>query len=136
MRKSILLIDDDASIRSIFRKLMKKYRYSIQRLSGNENVMQIIKQYKPQLVIVEVSIPNSARLRLISNIKERYPAIPILVTTIFSNIFTSQELLEKYSSDDQLSKPFKITDVLIKMDDLLNRQNIKSKIESNRCQMP
>ena len=136
MRKSILLIDDDASIRSIFKKLMKKYRYSIQSPSGNADALQIIERYKPQIIIVEVSIPSSTRLKLISSIKERYPEIPILVTTVFSNIFTSQELLEKYGSDDQLSKPFKITDVLIKMENLLDRQNRKNKMESNRCQMP
>ena len=58
MRKSILLIDDDASIRSTFKKLMKKYRYSIQSPSGNADALQIIERYKPQIIIVEVSIPS------------------------------------------------------------------------------
>ena len=78
---SILLVDDHAIVREGYRALLTKQpgMHVIAEASDGIQAYQLFKQYQPDLVITDISLPGSSGLELIARIKQRQKDAKILV---------------------------------------------------------
>lgn len=78
---SILLVDDHAIVREGYRALLTKQpgMHVIAEASDATQAYQLFKQYQPDLVITDISLPGSSGLELIARIKQRQKNAKILV---------------------------------------------------------
>ena len=94
-RISIMLVDDHAMIRAGYRSLLKKQDRLevIAEAADGAQAYQHFKVYKPDLVIMDLSLPGQGGLETITRIKQRCPAAKILVFTMHQTaIFALQAL--------------------------------------------
>lgn len=90
---SILLVDDHAIVREGYRALLAKQN-GLQVIAEAGNAIQayqLFKQFQPDLVITDISLPGGSGLELISHIKQRCANARVLVFSMHqSPVFAEQ----------------------------------------------
>jgi two-component system invasion response regulator UvrY len=92
---SILLIDDHAIVREGYRALLAK-QTGLQVIAEAKNAIQayqLFKQYQPDLVITDMSLPGSSGLQLIARIKQHSVDAKILVFSMHQNPAFAEQAL-------------------------------------------
>ena len=81
---TIILADDHAMLREGIRKIIERIK-DVQ-ISGEVNdgleLLEVLKRSSPNLVILDISMPNLRGLEAIREIKKNYPQVKILVLTM------------------------------------------------------
>lgn len=94
-RISIMLVDDHAMIREGYRSLLKKQDRLevIAEAADGAQAYQHFKEYQPDLVIMDLSLPGQGGLETITRIKQRCPSAKILVFSMHQTaLFALQAL--------------------------------------------
>ncbi len=105
--KCILIYEDDQEILLLCKTLLLKSQYRVATLSRCENVIGDKEMLKPNLVLMDLWIPEIGGEKAISIIKEN-PAtshIPVLVFSANTDII---EICKKINADGYIAKPFDI----------------------------
>jgi DNA-binding NarL/FixJ family response regulator len=81
---TIILADDHAMLREGIRKIIERIQGVL--ISGEVNdgleLLELLKKSNPNLVILDISMPNLRGLEAIREIKKTYPKVKILVLTM------------------------------------------------------
>ena len=119
MKNSILVVDDEVGILIAFRKILEHENFFIITSAYPREALEIISTQNPQLVILDIKMPEISGYSLLRQIKKRYPKIPVMIMTAYSNIFTEQDILQM-GADGYLKKPFEIQEMLTKVKQFVN----------------
>jgi DNA-binding NarL/FixJ family response regulator len=81
---TIILADDHAMLREGIRKIIERIEDA--RISGEANdgleLLELLKKFSPNLIILDISMPNLRGLEAIREIRKTYPKVKILVLTM------------------------------------------------------
>ena len=119
MKNSILVVDDEVGILIAFKKILEHEKFFIITSAYPGEALKIISTQNPQLVILDMKMPEISGYSLLRQIKKRYPKIPVMIMTAYSNIFTEQDILQM-GADGYLKKPFEIQEMLTKVKQFVN----------------
>jgi len=93
--KKILIIDDNASFRKTLSDVLISKNYHVSNaLNGIEGLEKIDKE-KPDLIILDISMPEMGGIEFLEKINQEGPHIPILIASQVSQIDTVSESLAK-----------------------------------------
>ncbi len=81
MGKSILVVDDEAPIRELLSLFLTKRGYSVTGVATADETMDLVKQFKYDLVILDIHLVTSNGLDLIGPIKEAQPSTSVVILT-------------------------------------------------------
>ena len=81
MGKKVLVVDDDPDVRVFNIAVLEEHGYTPLEATNGEEGMNIIKQDKPDLVILDVLMPRESGIRLYRNLKtdKSLKNIPVIV---------------------------------------------------------
>ncbi len=105
--RCILIYDDDLEILFLCKALLTKRNYRVETLSRCENVITDIAELKPDLILMDLWIPEIGGEKAIFLIKEN-PAtlhIPVLLFTANAEI---KEISIRTGANGYIEKPFEI----------------------------
>ena len=118
--KSVLIIDSDKNVLSALSAgLKERSMLPITASNGYDGYNRACKE-KPNLIISEIILPilDGFRLTKLLKFDERYMGIPIiLITNNIENI--DNEKITNCGADAHLDKPFKFSDLTLKIYDLI-----------------
>ena len=77
--KRILVIDDEAMIRSIFKRFFIGQGYAVNCAENGEKGLAILEDFLPDLVITDIMMPDVDGLEVVQSIRSNHPHIPVLV---------------------------------------------------------
>ena len=124
MKKKILVIDDDESIRFILNHFLHKDYEIVCKKNGQEGLVYLQKGNIPDLIILDLIMPEMNGVDFIKNIKQSnyFNSIPIIVLSAKEN---SKEKIEcfKLGADDYIIKPFNPEELKLRTFNLLKRTN-------------
>jgi DNA-binding NarL/FixJ family response regulator len=96
-KKRILIIDDHEMIIAGLKNLIKNYpKFDI--IDGcvdTSNITETIKEVKPDIIIIDISMPHLDGMKLIPFIKRRYPKTKVLVYTMHKENWIIQKLVKR-----------------------------------------
>ncbi|WP_305908601.1 response regulator transcription factor [Methylomarinum sp. Ch1-1] len=83
----ILFVDDHAIVRAGYRTLLAKQAglTVVAEAADAVQAYQLFKEYQPDIVITDLSLPSSSGLELIGRLKQRSPETKILVFSMHQN---------------------------------------------------
>jgi signal transduction histidine kinase len=99
----LLIVDDDDSVREGFRWILQD-QYRIIEAPGVDEALSIIDRERPDLVTLDIRMPEKNGLEGLRLIRERNEDLPIVMITGFGSIDTACEALRSGASD-YLEKP-------------------------------
>ncbi len=119
MDKSILIVDDSASVRSVVSLALRGAGYDVTEASDGKDALSKLTGQKIHLIISDVNMPNMDGITLVKEIKKlpRYKFTPICMLTTEAGQSKMQEGKEA-GAKAWIVKPFqppKLLDVVSKL---------------------
>jgi CheY-like chemotaxis protein len=105
--KCILIYEDDPEILLLCKTILLKSQFRVATLSRCENVIGDIEMLKPDLILMDLWIPEIGGEKAISIIKEN-PATTHIPVLVFSANADIKEICKKINADGCIAKPFDI----------------------------
>jgi CheY-like chemotaxis protein len=124
-QKSILLVDDEPSIRFVLSAVLKQSGYNVEVAEDGFVALRKMQQQMPDLVITDLRMPNMNGFELLSVIRSRFPELPAIA---ISGEFLAVDVQEGPLADAFFQKGnYALPDFLGKISDLLSgpRQRLK-----------
>ncbi|MCY6484116.1 response regulator transcription factor [Clostridium aestuarii] len=119
MHNSILIVEDDDSIRDILLYSLKNEGYSVKEASNGADGLKLVKHEKIDLIILDLMLPDISGFDICKKISIEYK-IPIIMLTAKNDIVDKVLGLE-LGADDYITKPFDIREVIARIKVSLRR---------------
>ncbi len=109
----ILVVDDEPQITRVLRTTLSTQRYDVRVANDGETALEIMKDWSPDLVITDVSMPNMDGLALCRELRMRSD-VPIIVLSVKEDERTKVKALD-LGADDYVTKPFSLNELLARV---------------------
>ena len=119
--QTILIIEDDQTIREELAVLLKNEGYQVQIMTEFEAIPEQVYSIRPDLVLLDLGLPGGDGLSLCAAIRKIEPII--VVTSRTSTLDELQAL--NLGSDDYVTKPYNIPVLLARIKAVLRRNGGK-----------
>lgn len=124
----ILAIDDETSILKTLKEVLEDEGYQIETLVDGNKAIDIIGKLIPDLVFLDIFMPNCDGIKLLKQIKKEFPTQNVIMISGFGNIQIAINSL-KNGALDFIEKPLNLDEILSKISFLKNKNN--QNIEKN-----
>jgi two-component system KDP operon response regulator KdpE len=111
--RRILVVDDEPQITRVLRPSLSSQGYDIRVANDGETALEIMKDWTPDLVITDLSMPNMDGLELCRRLRVS-TQIPIIVLSVRGEEKTKVQALDA-GADDYVTKPFGIEELLARV---------------------
>lgn len=122
--KSILIVDDRATVRLALRHFFRsRMDWSVlgEAIDGTEAILKAVR-LKPDLVLMDLAMPNLSGVRAAASIRERLPNVRILLFTLYSNVLR-RDLADVLGVDIIIDKSSGVTGLIRALESILAIQN-------------
>jgi len=131
----ILIIDDDQAILNYLEVfLMQAGKFEVQCLSESKKAYETIFEFQPELILLDMDMPEVTGLDILHFLSERPDAPEILILSGVEDIELAVKAI-KLGAYDYLTKPLDRAKLLISIDRTLERRTLKLKVEELRSHL-
>lgn len=118
MIMKILVAEDEPLMLMAVEAKLKGLGFEVVVVSDGQQALNALETFSPDLIITDILMPYLSGLELIGIIKSKNPSLPIIV---LSGLGEEETVLEAFNlgADDFLTKPFKPTDLELRVKRLL-----------------
>jgi two-component system KDP operon response regulator KdpE len=116
----VLVIDDEPPIRKLLRMGLATQGYQVIDASNARTALELMEQ-KPDLVILDLGLPDMKGMDLLRSLRERSEAVPIVVLSSRADETAKVQALD-FGADDYVTKPFGINELLARIRAALRHQ--------------
>jgi two-component system KDP operon response regulator KdpE len=109
----ILVVDDEPPIRKLLRMGLGTQGYQVLEAPNGKAAIALLAD-KPDLIILDLGLPDIAGLELLRRLREADPAIPILVLSSRGDETGKVQALD-LGADDYVTKPFGMNELLARL---------------------
>jgi DNA-binding NtrC family response regulator len=102
--RSILIIDDDSLIRKTLSSHLARQGFEVQAAEDGESGLESLERAGPDLVILDIRLPDTSGLDVLRRIKEKDPRASVLIMTAYDDMKTTVEAI-KLGAIEYLVKP-------------------------------
>ena len=90
MAKTVLVIDDDASVRDAFELTLDDLGYQVRLAEDGLKGVDSVKEMRPDLIFLDLKMPNMNGIEVLHKLHELDDSLTIYVVTAFAREFTKQ----------------------------------------------
>jgi DNA-binding response OmpR family regulator len=111
MLKNVLIVEDDKGIQKYLKELLLDNGYSVKTASDGLSALEVLKKSQPDLVLLDLNLPNVNGETICLEIRKNYPGIRVIILTAKD---TTTDIIQglNLGADDYITKPF-IADELL-----------------------
>lgn len=124
MKSRILVVDDEESIREFLEIMLKKEGYEVTTAEDGERAKDLLSKKTFEMIISDLQMPKVTGIELLKHVRESYPDIVFMMITAFGTTETAVEAM-KMGAYDYLTKPFKIDEVRLNVNNALRSQSLE-----------
>jgi len=117
----ILVIDDEPPIRKLLRVGLSAHGYQIVEASNGKMALDLLSEQTPDLVILDLGLPDMEGHELLRTIRARNDSVPIVVLSSRDDETGKVQALDS-GADDYVTKPFGMDELLARMRAALRHQ--------------
>jgi two-component system nitrogen regulation response regulator GlnG len=104
---SVLLVDDDPEIAQAVVNYLPANRYRVEVVGDGAVVLDTLRRFKPDIVLLDVHLPGASGLDLLREIKNETPGIPVVIVSGYISTGNAIEAM-KDGAYEYLTKPFRL----------------------------
>ncbi|MDH5525812.1 MAG: sigma-54 dependent transcriptional regulator [Nitrospirota bacterium] len=132
IKKTILVVDDDASVRQVLDDVLSESYNVIPAPDGNQ-ALELISRHQPHLVILDLMMPGMPGMEVLETIRQNDNQVPVVVLTATTSYQTAVEAM-KLGAADYLAKPFEVPELRLVLERTLSRQSLYNEVRYHREQ--
>ncbi len=124
-KKSVLIIDDDVTIRKLISHHLKKNNYEVFEADGAHAGFNKLKENGIDLVLCDVTMEEMDGFTFCKKVREdeNYRVLPFVFVTAKNTMEDKSKALDA-GGDDIITKPFDVNELLLKVQSLIRRTEI------------
>ncbi len=119
--KHILLIDDDERILSLLKTFLNQNGFITSSAKNSQEARSLLDYFVFDILIIDIMMPGETGLELLESLRKNKD-IPVILLSAKGEASDKISGLE-LGADDYLSKPFEPKELLLRIKNLLNRNN-------------
>jgi DNA-binding response OmpR family regulator len=124
--QSVLVIDDDDSLRDTIAVMLEKEGFTTAHAADGRAGLERALTFKPDLVLVDLRLPGLSGLEVCKQLRASNFKTPIIVLSAIGDEVDKVLLLE-IGADDYLVKPFGVRELLARIRAVLRRSSAESR---------
>ncbi len=109
----ILVVDDEPAIRRAVTTNLGRHGFRIEEAETGQHALELLGSFRPDLLILDLSLPDVDGIKLIESIRER-SVVPIIVLSVRGGERDKVTALN-LGADDYLTKPFSVEELLARI---------------------
>ncbi len=123
----ILVVDDQRAVCYSFQRFLQSEGFDVHTATSGEDALSVLNDANPDLVIMDVRMPEMDGLEVLRRIKESHPKVQVIMMTAFS---TTEKAIEaiKLGAYDYLTKPFDNDELLIRAKDAIKTREMMEEV--------
>src|SRR5919112_1575438 len=110
--QKILIIDDDRDMCLLLKRFLTRHGYEVLEAYTGKKSLELLEEVEPDLVMCDFRLEDMEGNGLLGKIKEKYPALPVIIITGYSDIKIAVELM-KMGAYDYITKPLFPDEILV-----------------------
>jgi DNA-binding response OmpR family regulator len=79
----ILIVDDDQNILRLYKEELEDEGYEIVTASNGQEAMEQFERESPDLVTLDILLPDVDGIKLLRQMKEKKPRLPVIMSTAY-----------------------------------------------------
>ncbi len=79
----ILIVDDDQNILRLYKEELEEDGYTIVTASNGQEAMEQFERENPDLVTLDILLPDVDGIKLLRQMKEKRPRMPVIMSTAY-----------------------------------------------------
>jgi two-component system KDP operon response regulator KdpE len=131
--RRILVVDDETQITRVLRTSLSSHAYDVRVANDGDTALEIMKDWTPDLVITDLSMPNMDGLELTRRLRAT-TTVPIVILSVRGEERTKVQALDA-GADDYVTKPFSMEELLARVRAALRRAPSVLGAESPRIEL-
>jgi two-component system KDP operon response regulator KdpE len=112
-QQNILVVDDESQITRVLRTALSGHGYLVRTAGDGDEALEVMRQWIPDLVITDLSMPNMGGLELCRRIRSK-SGVPIIVLSVRGEEKPKVEALDS-GADDYVTKPFNMNELVARV---------------------
>ncbi len=120
MEKTILIVEDEESIRKFVKINLEREGYKVLEAESGEKGVEIARSENIDIAILDIMLPNMDGLQVCKILRQEFPGLGIIMLTAKSQDMDKIMGLE-YGTDDYMTKPFNPIELVLRVKSLLRR---------------
>ena len=107
--KTILLVDDDPQLRTVFDLALSKHGYHVIVADSGSSALALARQHLPDLILTDIHMPGGDGSTLLQDIRHdpELRSIPVVAVTAFA-MKGDEERIREGGCEAYLSKPISV----------------------------
>ena len=126
---TILLIDDEASIRRTLKEILEFEKYQVLEAPDGFSAIDIFKKSAIDIVLLDIKMPKMDGLEVLDFLHEINPEVPVIMISGHGTIDTAVEAVKK-GAFDYISKPPELNRLLITLRNAQERHSLIAETKS------
>ena len=117
-KKTILVLDDEKSIRNLFEEEFKDEGYNVVSTDSGEEALEMLNRGTPQidLVTLDIKMPKMDGLDFLAKVRENHRNLPIIICTAYNNY---RHEFSVWNADGYILKSGNLTEIKDKIKRLI-----------------
>jgi DNA-binding response OmpR family regulator len=116
----IVVVDDEAAARDMIGDYLKMHGFTVTLCDGGASLRQALGREKPDLIILDLNMPEEDGLSVIRSLKQQASRVPIIMLTATASPIDRVVGLE-LGADDYLAKPCELRELVARIRSVLRR---------------
>lgn len=110
--QKILIIDDDRDMCLLLKRFLSRHGFEVLESYSGKKALELLETVEPDLVMCDFRLEDMEGNVLLGKIKERYPHVPVIIITGYSDIKIAVEVM-KMGAYDYITKPLFPDEILV-----------------------
>jgi two-component system response regulator HydG len=122
--QKILIIDDDRDMCLLLKRFLTRHGFEVLESYSGKKALELLDTEEPSLVMCDFRLEDIEGNVLLGKIKERYPQLPVIIITGYSDIKIAVEVM-KMGAYDYITKPLFPDEILVTIKKALEAATIQ-----------
>jgi two-component system response regulator VicR len=119
MHPKIMVVDDEPDTIDLVKIILESENIQVIGASSGFECLELMELEKPDLILLDIMMPDMNGWETFHKIKEKNPALPVAMLTVKSQEFDKMLGLHVLKADDYITKPFSRKELIKRTRDLL-----------------
>jgi len=129
VREKVLVVDDEAGVRSSLAGILGDEGYAVDAVGSGEEALLALGARRYDLVLLDVWLPGADGLEVLGKIRDADAELPVVVISGHGTIETAVRAL-RIGAQDFVEKPLSLEKTLLAVRNALQRRRLESEVQA------
>ncbi|KPL11799.1 hypothetical protein AMJ85_02920 [candidate division BRC1 bacterium SM23_51] len=131
MTNTVLVIDDDPVVLRFLDHVLRRLGYDVRLGESGAELWKQLGSEPPDVLILDMMLPDANGVELLPDLRERYPSLPVVVSTAHATVDLAVEAMKR-GAYDFLTKPVDLRRLEVTLQHATNYHDLTEEVAAYR----